>query len=197
VIDTSTGDPQATVKMAMRLKDRGVDYLDATVSGSSDQVLAGTAVMLVGASANSFETYQTILKAMVPHVMHVGATGSGAQMKLVTNLVLGLNRAVLAEGLAYAQMLCLPLDKALAVLRASMAYSRIMDTKGEKMINRDFTPQARLSQHAKDVRLILSDAERHRLRLPLTQAHQALLQYAMDLGLGDLDNSAIVQVYEA
>jgi 3-hydroxyisobutyrate dehydrogenase-like beta-hydroxyacid dehydrogenase len=113
-------------------------------------------------------------------------------MKLVTNLVLGLNRAALAEGLAFAQALGLEGAATLEVMRRSMAYSRIMDTKGEKMVLRDFAPQAKLSQHLKDVRLMMEAAE---LTLPLTWAHRALLEKAVALGYGELDNSAVICAY--
>jgi 3-hydroxyisobutyrate dehydrogenase-like beta-hydroxyacid dehydrogenase len=195
VIDTSTGDPQATIRTDRWLSENEMEYLDATVSGSSVQLFEGSAVMLVGASEKAFVSCKTILQAISPTVLHVGPTGSGTQMKLVTNLVLGLNRAALAEGLAYARALGLPLGKTLTILRESMAYSRIMDTKGEKMVREDFTPQAKLSQHAKDVGLMVCDADRLGLQLPLTKAHQRLLQQAIEQGLGDQDNSAIIEVY--
>ena len=113
-------------------------------------------------------------------------------MKLVTNLVLGLNRAALAEGLVLAEELGVDGKQAFDVLRRSMAYSRIMDTKGEKMLTRDFTPQARLSQHLKDVRLILASS---RMPLPLSEAHRALLEKAEALGFGGADNSAVISAY--
>ena len=81
-------------------------------------------------------------------------------MKLVTNLVLGLNRAALAEGLAFAKAIGLAPAAALEVLLNCPAYSRTMDAKGPKMVAGDFTPQAKLSQHLKDVRIILAEAER-------------------------------------
>jgi 3-hydroxyisobutyrate dehydrogenase-like beta-hydroxyacid dehydrogenase len=89
----------------------------------------------------------------------------------------------------------LDLDPALTleIMRGSMAYSRIMDTKGEKMIHQDFTPQARLSQHLKDVRLMLAATDK---ALPLTRTHSELLEKAESLGCGDLDNSAIIKAYE-
>ena len=111
-------------------------------------------------------------------------------MKLVTNLVLGLNRAALAEGIAFAQQLDLDLAQTLGVMRRSMAYSRIMDTKGEKMITQDFTPQAKLSQHLKDVRLMLAASS---LPLPLSETHRQLLEKAEALGYGEADNSAVIQ----
>ena len=87
-------------------------------------------------------------------------------MKLVTNLVLGLNRAALAEGLAFAESLGLDPALSLGVMRGSAAYSRIMDTKGERMIHRDFAPEARLSQHLKDVRLIVDIGRQAGCRCP-------------------------------
>ena len=116
-------------------------------------------------------------------------------MKLVTNLVLGLNRAALAEALNYASTLGLDLSMTLRLLRESMSYSRIMDTKGEKMITGDFAPQARLAQHLKDVQLMLADGQRLSARLPLTETHRRLLEEAVEMGLGELDNSAIIRAF--
>jgi 3-hydroxyisobutyrate dehydrogenase-like beta-hydroxyacid dehydrogenase len=115
-------------------------------------------------------------------------------MKLVTNLVLGLNRAALAEGLVFGKSLGLDGKQTLHALRSTMAYSRIMDTKGKKMLRNDFKPQARLSQHLKDVRLTLKTAKRAQQKLPLTETHRKLLQQAEAAGLGPLDNSAIIRV---
>jgi 3-hydroxyisobutyrate dehydrogenase-like beta-hydroxyacid dehydrogenase len=197
LIDTSTGDPKSAVALAQSLQHRGVDYLDATVSGSSVQVRDGSAVALVGATDAALSACRSILVAFAPQVLHVGPPGSGSQMKLVTNLVLGLNRAALAEGLAFAQSLGLSLESSLAVLKSSMAYSRIMDTKGTKMIARDFTPQAKLDQHAKDVRLMLASARLNHIELPLSETHLELLERASQLGFGDADNSAIIETYRS
>jgi 3-hydroxyisobutyrate dehydrogenase-like beta-hydroxyacid dehydrogenase len=72
-----------------------------------------------------------------------------------------------------------------------------MDTKGPKMVSGDFTPVARLSQHLKDVRLIRALAERHSAATPLSDAHEELLQRAVELGLGDADNSAIIRAFSS
>lgn len=197
IIDTSTGDPQAALEIGQVLQTQGVAYLDATISGSSAQVRDGTAIAIVGATEPALLECQAVLKAIASHVLHVGPPGSGSQMKLVTNLVLGLNRAALAEGLVFAQALGLSLDSALTVLKSSMAYSRIMDTKGTKMIARDYSPQAKLDQHAKDIKLMLSSAANSQLDLPLSETHLKLLQRASQLGYGQSDNSAIIEAYHA
>ena len=162
IIDTTTGDPASTQELARMLGDRGITYMDATISGSSAQVRAGTVTLMVGGDAESFAAASDIFESIGQRTFHTGPAGTGAKMKLVTNLVLGLNRAALAEGLAFAESLGLDLALSLAVMRGSAAYSRIMDTKGERMIHGDFAPDARLSQHLKDVRLIVDIGRRGR-----------------------------------
>ncbi len=197
IIDTTTGDPGSTEALAGLLGGRGITYLDATISGSSAQVRAGSAALMVGGHAASFADASDIFAAISPHTFHTGAAGTGAKMKLVTNLVLGLNRAALAEGLAFAGALGLDLTLALAVMRGSAAYSRMMDTKGERMIHGDFAPDARLSQHLKDVRLIVDIGRDAGLPMPLSAAHRAVLEAAEAAGCGELDNSSIIRVLRA
>lgn len=194
VVDTSTGAPESAVAQARRLSERGVAYLDATVSGSSQQLRDGEAVLLVGAERDAFQSCRDLFAALAATTFHTGPPGTGATMKLVTNLVLGLNRAALAEGLAFAEAVGVDPSAALDVLRGSLAYSRAMDAKGRKMVEGDFAPQARLSQHLKDVRLILREGGARGRPLPLSETHRALLERAEAAGWGELDNSAIIKV---
>lgn len=196
VVDTSTGDPERAAATGRQLAERGVSYLDAAISGSSQQVRDGQAVVLAGGPAAAFAQCADLFRLFARRWFHLGPCGRGSQMKLVSNLVLGLNRAALAEGLWLGQALGLEAEVVLTVLRESMAYSRIMDTKGEKMIRGDFAPQARLSQHHKDVRLMLAAAARAGTHLPLTQVHARLLERAENAGYGAQDNSAIIRAFE-
>jgi 3-hydroxyisobutyrate dehydrogenase len=102
----------------------------------------------------------------------------------------------LAEGLVFADAVGLAKEQALQVLLNSPAYSRTMKAKGPKMVRGDFTPEARLAQHIKDVRLILAEAERGGASLPLSAVHLQLLEHADAAGLGELDNSSIIRVIE-
>jgi 3-hydroxyisobutyrate dehydrogenase-like beta-hydroxyacid dehydrogenase len=117
-------------------------------------------------------------------------------VKLVNNLIVGLNRLALAEGLAFAKAIGLDAAKTLDVLKEGNAFSVAMELKGHKMVAGDFTPEAKLSQHAKDVRIILEEAARAGASLPLSELHLRLLEQAEAAGLGELDNSAIVRVIE-
>lgn len=190
LIDTTTGDPAEMGALGHELASKGIHYLDATISGSSAQLAAGDVLIMAGGEAAVFERCRDLFAQLARDAVHTGSWGSGAKMKLVTNLVLGLNRAALAEGLVLADELGVEGKQALDVLRRSMAYSRIMDTKGEKMLARDFTPQAKLSQHLKDVRLMLAASSSP---LPLSETHRALLEKAEALGFGDADNSAVIE----
>jgi len=114
----------------------------------------------------------------------------------VVNLVLGLNRAVLAEGLAFAKKVGVSPASALEILKAGAAYSRVMDIKGQKMLKRDFKPQAKASQHLKDVRLILALGKKARAKLLLSKVHWQLLERLAAAGDGELDNSAVLKAFE-
>ncbi|MCP4786067.1 MAG: NAD(P)-dependent oxidoreductase [Fuerstiella sp.] len=195
LIDTTTGEPNRTIEMAERLLVTDVSFLDASVLGSSDVTRAGNAVLMVGSAPKPFQRVRHVLAEISAKVIHVGPVGSGQQVKLVANLVLGLNRAALAEGLSFAKSLGLDLNLVLDVLESGAAYSKVMDAKGRKMIDEDFKPQARLSQHLKDVRLILKLANASDTNLPLSLLHQRLLASAELAGHGDLDNSAIIRAW--
>jgi len=193
IVDTTTGEPSDAVALARRLAEHGASYLDAPISGSSEQTRRGEATVMVGGDRAAFEDCSDLWPVLGGKTIYAGASGSAAKMKLVTNLVLGLNRAALAEGLLFAEALGVPAEAALEALKAGAAYSKAMDVKGRKMLDGDFRPQAKLSQHLKDVRLILESAAQSSLRLPLSEVHCGLLERAESLGLGELDNSAVIE----
>jgi 3-hydroxyisobutyrate dehydrogenase-like beta-hydroxyacid dehydrogenase len=195
IVDTTTGDPKDAEALGVTLGQREIRYLDATVAGSSEQTRRGEVLVMVGGQESDFTTVAALLSAFASDAFYVGPWGAGSRMKLVVNLVLGLNRAVLAEGLSLADSLGLDLQRTLELLRASAAYSKVMDTKGQKMLGRDFAPQARLSQHLKDVRLILEAGERTGAVLPLSLLHRQLLETAEAAGFGDSDNSAVIEIF--
>ena len=195
VIDTSTGDPEEMAAFGARLAKRGVYYLDATVGGSSKQARARDVIAMCGGDPRAWPATEKLLACFARQSFYLGGCGAGARMKLVNNLVLGLHRAVLAEGLTFAEACGVDSAKALEVLTAGPAYSRVMDVKGRKMLARDYSLEARLSQHLKDVRLILAAGERRKAKLPLSVLHRRLLEEAEALGYGDRDNSAVIEAY--
>ena len=196
LIDTTTVGPEDAIHMSQRCQTRGLHWVEANVAGSSQQMAQGEALLLLAGDDAAVQLAQLILAPLGPHQFTVGASGNAARMKLVVNLAIGLHRAVLAEALTLASSLQLNLSSTLEVLRACPSYSRAMDVKGQKMLERDFTPQARVAQHLKDVRLMLAAAELDGQPLPFSELHAKLLQSLVDRGLGELDNSAILLAYD-
>ena len=193
VVDCSTGDPDALQALAARLADRGIDFIEAPLSGSSQQIQQGTATMLLGAEPAALQRHGALLEALSSQRIVVGGPGMGARAKLATNLVLGLNRAALAEGMVFAERIGIAPDAFLKLVLATPARSDAALAKGERMVRGDFEPQSRIHQHLKDVDLMLEQAAAARQRLPLSEVHAALLRAAVAVGDGELDNAAIIR----
>jgi 3-hydroxyisobutyrate dehydrogenase-like beta-hydroxyacid dehydrogenase len=196
IVDTTTGEPQAMEDLGRELARHDAAYLVATIAGSSAQVRRGEALVMTGGAEELATECGELLQTFSRQRFHIGSWAAAARMKLVVNLVLGLNRAVLAEGLAFAQACDIEPQRALDVLRAGPAFSRVMETKGEKMVAGDFTPEARLAQHAKDVQLILEQGEQLGASLPLSALHVQLLGALIERGLGERDNSVILRAFD-
>lgn len=196
IVDCTTGEPEAMARMGAALAEKGVDYIDATVLGSSAVVRRGAATVMAGGRREVFDAAAPLFRTFSTRAFYLGSYGAGARMKLVANLALGLHRAVLAEALGFAQHYGISPTDALEVLKSGAAYSRAMDDKGEKMLHHDFTVEAKLSQHLKDVRLILAAAQAHGAKAPLSQVHRQLLEQLERAGYGEVDNSAIIMAYE-
>jgi 3-hydroxyisobutyrate dehydrogenase-like beta-hydroxyacid dehydrogenase len=196
IIDTTTGDPEETIALAQRLSERQIHFLDATISGSSRQVRDKEAVFMIGGENAAFETCMDIFQTLTEKVFYLGPSGNGSKAKLASNLILGLNRVALAEGLVFASKLGLEPETFLELLKATPAYSAVMDTKGKKMLTDDFTVESRIRQHHKDVSLILKYAEKAGQELPLSKVHLDALEKAIEAGDGDLDNAAIIREIE-
>ncbi|MFO1330602.1 MAG: NAD(P)-dependent oxidoreductase [Rubrivivax sp.] len=194
LVDCSTGDPDALQALAARLAARGIDFIEAPLSGSSQLIGEGRATMLLGAAEGTLQRHAALLQALSPQRLPVGGPGMGARAKLATNLVLGLNRAALAEGMVFAQALGIAPQTFVELVLATPARSDAALAKGAMMVDESFTPpQSRIVQHLKDLQLMLDQARAAGQRLPLTEAHAALLRAAVDAGDGELDNAAILR----
>jgi 3-hydroxyisobutyrate dehydrogenase-like beta-hydroxyacid dehydrogenase len=147
VIDASTIHPDGSATIAAELARRRIAMLDAPVGGSSGQARRREAPVVVGGDRAVFDRCRPILDAIARTVHYVGPNGSGARAKLVINMVLGLNRLALAEGLLFGLRQGLDGPALLAVLKDSAAYSRAMDIKGERMLEGRYEPEGKLAQH--------------------------------------------------
>ena len=193
VVDCSTGDPEGLRALAAQRRERGIDVLEGPLSGSSQQIAAGEATQLLGGEAAAIARAQAVLDAVAPQRVHVGGAGMAAKAKPATNLVLGLNRAVLAEGMAFAESLGIAPEAFLQLVLATPARSAAAEIKGPLMAAGRFEPQSRIRQHLKDVGLMLEAAHAAGQPLPLSEAHARLMRDAVAAGDGDLDNAAIIR----
>jgi 3-hydroxyisobutyrate dehydrogenase-like beta-hydroxyacid dehydrogenase len=194
VIDNSTIHPEASAALAADLGRRGIAMLDAPVGGSSGQARRREAPVVVGGDPEIFARGRPFLDAIAQRVHYMGPNGSGARAKLVINLVLGLNRLALAEGLLFGLRQGLDGKALLAVLKDSAAYSRAMDMKGERMLEGNFEPEGKLAQHLKDVELMLEVGHAAGAPLLATALHRQLLIAGVAAGLSERDNSSIISV---
>ena len=192
-ICVSTCDPERIRALGRRLAVKDVALLEAPLSGTSDQVARHDAVALVAGDEAAVAESEDIFRAIAKQHYYLGAIGNGNAAKLAVNLILGLNRAALAEGLVFAERLGLPLDAFLEVARGSAAFSQVMDVKGEKMLRGDFAPHGRIVQSRKDFGLILQAAAASGQRLPFASVYAELMEGCIAHGESDWDNVAVIQ----
>ena len=196
IIDTSTASPDDSEKLGKDLRKKNIGFLDASLSGSRNNVLDGQIVSVVGGEESDFEAAKPILAEFARSIHHMGPNGAGARTKLVINLVLGLTRLALSEGLVLGMKSGLEMEGLLEVLKDSAAYSKAMDQRGPRMIHADYdNPLSRIKQHHKDVRLMLEQGQKLGSPMLLSTVHQQVLQAAELGGLADADTAAIIEVF--
>jgi 3-hydroxyisobutyrate dehydrogenase-like beta-hydroxyacid dehydrogenase len=193
VLCMSTCDPDQVAALAARVIPRGIRYLDVPVSGTSDQVRRGDGVALVGGDKTVADEVTPVLDALFARRFHVGKVGDGGRAKLAVNLILGLNRLALAEGLVFAERMGLDPTAFFDVARGSASYSQVMETKGLKMIHEDFSPEGRIKQTLKDAHLMLDQGAAIGQPLKSLEVHADVLEACVRAGEADLDNSAIIK----
>lgn len=195
VYDTTTGRPRDAEELAVSLQGSGITYSDSTVSGNSEIAARGELVVMVGGTAEAYRRGTPVFESIGRSHHHVGGPGAGARMKLAVNHVLTIHRMALAEGLVVAELAGMDLETTLAVLKDSLAYSRAMDSWGDRMITGDHAhPFARLRQSHKDARLIVEHGETLGASVDLVRVVRDALAEGEAADLADMDNGAIMEV---
>lgn len=193
VLVMSTIDPDQVAALAARVISRGIRYLDVPVSGTSDQVRRGDGVALIGGDKAIADQVAPVFDALFARRFHVGKIGDGGRAKLAVNLILGLNRLALAEGIVFAEKMGLDPAAFLEVAKGSASYSQVMETKGPKMVRGDFSPEGRVKQTLKDVHMMLDQGAAVGQPLKSLEVHADVLEACVKAGEADLDNSAIIK----
>jgi 3-hydroxyisobutyrate dehydrogenase-like beta-hydroxyacid dehydrogenase len=189
----STCDPDQLAALAGRVEKRGFSLLEVPLSGTSVQILKGDGVGLIGGTDDAVAAMTDVLDVICPRRYRIGAAGNGSRAKLAVNLILGLNRAGLAEGIAFAERMGLDPAAFLEVAKGSAAYSQVMETKGPKMVRRDYAPEGKVAQALKDLHMMLDQAKAVGQDLPLASVNAGLLEACVEQGEAERDNCIVIE----
>jgi 3-hydroxyisobutyrate dehydrogenase len=196
VIDMSTIAPRAAQDIAQRLREQGIGFLDAPVSGSSPKAEDGTLTIMVGGSEEDFERAKPLLDSMGELIVHVGPQGHGQVVKLLNNTLAAVNAAALGEAITAARKAGLDMDALVRVVAASSGNSTMLQIKAKPMIEHDFTPLFRLDHMLKDVRLCLETIDELGTQAPVAEAACNLYEKASEHGRGDDDFGSVIESVE-
>lgn len=183
-------------RIAAELAARGIDFVDAPVTGSKGGAIDGTLTILVGAQAQALERARPVLSTVGKTILHVGRPGDGTRAKLALNLIQSGMLAAWAEGLALAKGLGLAPATMLQVVESSAGNSGLFRFKGPFLLRRDFSTNFSLRLMDKDVKLALDEAERLGAPLGVGRAVSGLFTEAMTAGMGEEDFLSIARVVE-
>lgn len=196
VIETSTVAPETAQGVAKKLGERGIAMLDATVSGISHMVARRDCIFMVGGDRAVFDRCRPIWDALARQAFYLGPNGAGAQMKLIANLITGVISIVTAEGLALGIKAGLDPAVMLDVLRQSAAASRMVDIRGQFMVDRKYEPPvATVETFMKDTALMLDNGRQLGMPLPFTEVMLKMLAAAKDDGHGQHEVASVIETY--
>ncbi len=196
LIEMSTMNPTWSAGLAKKLEARGVEMVDAPVSGTVPHVESRTLAYMVGGKKEIFEHIKPIIEPLAKSVLHTGPNGTGCSMKLVTNLITNAGVAVLAEGLLLGERSGLSHDTIMDCLRSGAVAGALLEIKGEKILTRDFTPHGSIGIYVKDLGLCVDLAKEKGFDAFMTQAGLEMFKRAQDAGWTEDDCARVVEVYE-
>lgn len=196
-VNCATVSPAIHVEVQKRARKVGAQSLEACMASSINQARSGTLYLMVGGDEETFRSVQPLLECLSDEgklLRYIGKAGTAAQVKALVNMVMNINTAGLAEGLGLGNALGLNLGLLMEVFSQTGAASRVLQTDGEDMVNRDHSCFFSAAHAAKDSGIALTLARQSKLNLPLAVA--AYEQYAKltKLGFGDLDKSGIAEL---
>jgi 3-hydroxyisobutyrate dehydrogenase len=194
VVDMSTIAPSAVNAIAARLRERGIGFVDAPVTGSRPRAEDGTLTIMAGGSPDAFARASPLFDAMGELIVHCGPSGHGAMVKLLNNAVAATNAAALAQAFNIGEAYGLDMDRLVEVMGAGSAGSVMLNLKAQPMLDRNYEPLFKLAHMLKDVRHCLDEARKLGREFGLAAAAERLYAAADDAGRGDEDFAAVAEV---
>ncbi len=196
VIDMSSIDPVESKKIGAQLMEKGIELMDAPVSGGEPKAIDGTISVMVGGKKETFDRYYDLLMAMAGSVVYVGDLGSGNVAKLANQVIVALNIAAVSEAMTLAVKNGADPQLVYQAIRGGLAGSTVMDAKVPMMTSHNFKPGFRIELHIKDLNNALNAAHATATALPLTSQVMEMMQVLKAWGKEKEDHSALVQYYE-
>ena len=193
-INCATISPQVHVEVEKLAEKAGAESLEACMASSIPQAREGKLYLMCGGSEKAFRKAEPILKELAASVRFIGNAGEAAKVKALVNMVMNINTAGLAEGLALGHALGLDLEMLRNVFAQTGANSRVLETDGEDMQNRDHAPFFSAAHAAKDSGIAVELARQLGLELPLARATKEQYERMIAEGLGELDKSGIAEL---
>ena len=195
VIDMSSVKPTTATKHGNNLKLKNINYLDAPVSGGTIGAEEASLAIMVGGEKNIFDDAFDILKKMGNPTL-VGPIGSGQVSKLANQIIVGLTIGAVAEAVTLCEKAGADPNKMIKALSGGWADSKVLQTHGKRMINKDFTPKGRTSVHLKDMNNILECANNYNTHLPISNLVKEMYKSLVENGHGETDHSSLYKEIE-
>lgn len=197
IVDCSTIEPAVSIQLAERAAARGLDIVDAPVSGGEAGAIQGSLSIMAGGTAAAFDRAQPILRAVGTKIVHVGPAGAGQTVKAANQLVVAGTLELVAEAIVFLEAQGVEVGPALEVLGGGLAGSAVLARKGAAMAGRQFEPGFRIELHDKDLRILTAAAAKANVVVPLGAVVAQLMAAAKARGAGQLDHSALLTIVES
>ncbi|MDZ7839650.1 MAG: 2-hydroxy-3-oxopropionate reductase [Gammaproteobacteria bacterium] len=197
LVDMSTISPIATRSIAGKLAEKGVEMLDAPVSGGEAGAQNGTLSIMVGGKPDVFERVKPVFDVLGKNIVHVGDTGAGQVAKACNQILVAEHINAAGEALLLARACGADPEKVRQALLGGFAYSKVLEVHGERMLTRNFKPGFKAKLHKKDMHIVMNTAEEKGLDLPTARAVTEAIDRAVEDGDGELDSTVLVRILEA
>ena len=195
-IDFSTIRPDVAKELAAQAREAGLKPLDAPVSGGEPGAVDGVLSIMVGGDEADFAAASEVFEAVGKTIVHVGPSGAGQTVKAANQLIVAGNIGLLAEAVVFLEAYGVDTASALEVLGGGLAGSKVLEQKGQKMLDREFAPGFRLALHHKDMGIVTAAAREAGVTIPLGAAVAQLVAATVAQGNGGLDHSGLLTVVE-
>ena len=196
-IDMSTIAPATSISIFTKLQQKGIEALDAPVSGGQTGAEAATLSIMVGGNENAFRRALPIFEKMGKNIVHIGKPGAGQITKACNQIVVGMTIQAVAEALTLAKKSGVDIAKVRSALLGGFAQSKILDLHGQRIIDRNFKPGFKIKLHRKDMKIAIQTGKDVSVPLPGSAVVAAQMDAIISKGDGDLDHSALALYLES